>query len=81
MAHIIEISDLNCPELAPFFGLTGRQMRSKRDPDKALFIAESPKVISYALDAGYAPLSLLMERRHIEGDARDIISSCGDTPV
>ncbi len=81
MAHIIEISDLNCPELAPFFGLTGRQMRSKRDPDKALFIAESPKVISYALDAGYAPLSLLMERRHIEGDARDIISRCGDTPV
>lgn len=81
MAKIIEISDLNSPELAPFAGLTGRQMRSKRDPKQAIFIAESPKVISYALDAGYTPLSLLMERRHIGGDARAILARCGDVPV
>lgn len=81
MAHIIEISDLNAPELAPFALLTGRQMRSKRDPDRALFIAESPKVISCALDAGLTPVSLLMERRHIEGDARDILARCGEAPV
>lgn len=81
MAKIIEISDLNSPELAPFAGLTGRQMRSKRDPEQAIFIAESPKVISYALDAGYPPLSLLMERRHIGGDARAILARCGDVPV
>ena len=80
MAHIIEISDLNCPELAPFFGLTGRQMRSKRDPDKALFIAESPKVILCALRAGCEPLSLLMERRQLPLQS-DLLLRCGEIPV
>ena len=81
MANIIEITDFAAPELDVYARLTQAQMRSRRDREKALFIAESPKVIGHALDAGYRPLSLLMERRQIDGPARDIVARCGDIPL
>jgi tRNA G18 (ribose-2'-O)-methylase SpoU len=81
MANIIEITDLNMPELDVFARLTEAQLRSRREPEKGLFIAESPKVIGHALDAGYVPVSLLMERRQLEGAAKDIIARCGNCKV
>lgn len=81
MAAVIEIQDLSRPELDVFARLTQAQLRSRRDPEKELFIAESPKVIGYALDAGCVPVSLLMERRHIDGQGQEIITRCGDVPV
>lgn len=81
MPNIIEINDLTAPELAVYTRLTEAQLRSKAQPEAALFIAESPKVIRLALDAGCQPVSLLMERRHITGQAQDIIARCGDIPV
>lgn len=81
MPHIIEITDLSTPELDVFARLTEAQLRSRRAPERALFIAESPKVIGHALDAGYEPVSLLMERRQLEGPARDILARCGDVPL
>ena len=81
MANIIEITDLNTPELDAFARLTEAQLRQKQDPAKGIFIAESPKVIERALNAGYEPLALLMERKHIEGQGRPIIEHCGDIPV
>lgn len=81
MPHIIEITDLSAPELDVFARLTEAQLRSRRAPERALFIAESPKVIGHALDAGYEPVSLLMERRQLEGPARDILARCGDVPL
>lgn len=81
MPNIIEITDISAPELDVFARLTGTQLRSRLDPEKGIFIAESPKVIKVALDMGHRPISLLMERKHINGDARDIIERCGDIPV
>lgn len=65
MANIVEITDLAAPELDVFARLTETQLRSRLEPEKGIFIAESPKVIGRALDAGYTPVSLLMERKHI----------------
>lgn len=81
MARIIEITDLTGPELDVFARLTEAQLRSRVEPEKGVFIAESPKVIEQALDAGCEPISLLMERRHIEGQAASIIARCGEIPV
>ena len=81
MPNIIEITDLSAPELDVYARLTEAQLRNRLEPDKGVFIAESPKVIATALDAGYEPLSLLMERRHIEGDAQPILARCGGIPV
>lgn len=81
MPNIIEITDFSAPELDVFARLTEAQLRNRKHPGQAMFIAESPKVISCALNAGYEPVALLMERRHIEGDAREILARCGDTPV
>lgn len=81
MPNIIEIADLAAPELDVFARLTGAQLRSRREPEKGVFIAESPKVIAHALKAGYEPVSLLMERRHIEGNAQEIVARCGGAPV
>ena len=81
MPEIIQIHDLSDPCLAPYARLTEAQLRSKQEPEKALFIAESVKVISHALDAGYEPVSLLMEEKHITGDAAELLSRCGDVPV
>lgn len=77
----IEIDSLSYPGVEVFSALTEAQLRSRLDPEKGIFIAESPKVISVALDKGYAPLSILCESRHISGDAAPIIARCGDIPV
>lgn len=81
MANIIEISSLDAPELEIFSKLTDVQLRNRLDPEKGIFIAESPKVITYALDAGFIPVALLMERKHIAGQAAGIIARCEDIPV
>lgn len=78
---IIEIDSLTRPGIEVFSSLTEAQLRNRLNPDQAIFIAESPKVIDVALRAGYEPVSLLCERRHIDGDAADIIARCGDIPV
>lgn len=81
MAKIVEVTDLAAPELDLFARLTEAQLRNRLEPEKGVFIAESPKVIARALDAGCVPVALLMERRHMEGDARELIARCGDIPV
>ena len=81
MPNIIEITDFHAPELDPYARLTQYQLRNRLEPEKGIFIAESPKVISRALDAGYQPLSLLMERKQITGPAAEILTRCGDAPV
>lgn len=81
MTRAIEIESLNDPRIAPFHKLTEAQLRNRLCPGQALFIAESPKVIRVALDAGYEPTALLCERRHLEGDAADIIERCPDLEV
>jgi tRNA G18 (ribose-2'-O)-methylase SpoU len=78
---IIEISSLRQPGVELFSTLTEAQLRNRMEPEKGIFIVESPKVIRVALDAGYQPVALLCEHRHIEGDAADIINRCGDIPV
>ncbi len=78
---IITIDSLNHPGVVIYSQLTDHQLRSKVDPDSGIIIVESPKVIRVALDAGFVPLSLLCEERHIAGDAADIIARCGDLPV
>ena len=81
MPNIIEITDFHAPELDPYARLTQNQLRNRLEPEKGIFIAESPKVIDRALDAGYKPVSLLMERTQITGPAAGILSRCGDAPV
>ena len=81
MPNIIEITDLGAPQLAPYVRLTEAQLKNRLHPEVGLFIAESPKVIGYALDAGYAPVSLLMERKHITGKAAALLLRVGDAPV
>lgn len=81
MANIIEITDFTAPELDVYARLTEGQLKNRAEPEKGLFIAESPKVIDRALDAGYEPVSLLMEHKHVDGQAKDIIARCGDIPV
>ena len=79
---LIEITSLEEPGLELFSQLTEAQLRNRAEPEKGVFIAESPKVIRVALGAGYQPVALLCERRHITGDASDIISQCPqDMPV
>lgn len=78
---VIEISSLTHPGVEIFSTLTEAQLRNRFEPDKGLFIAESPKVIKVALDVGYEPLALLCEHKHIYGDAAEIIERCGDIPV
>ena len=77
MANIIEITDFSAPELDVYARLTEGQLKSRADLSRGLFIAESPNVILRALDGGYEPVSLLMERRHIEGQAAEVVSRCG----
>lgn len=81
MPNIIEITDFNAPELDVFARLTEAQLRNRREAEKGVFIAESLKVIGHALKAGYEPVSLLMERRHIEGQAKELLADCGAVPV
>ena len=81
MPNIIEIKDFSAPELDIYARLTEAQLLNRFEPEKGLFIAESPKVIERALDGGYEPVSVLLEIKHIEGEAKDILSRCGDIPV
>ena len=81
MANIIEITNFSAPQLDVFARLTEAQLRIRAEAERGLFIAESPKVIHRALDAGYEPVSLLTERKHIEGQASDLIDRLGDLPV
>ena len=78
---IIEITSLNHPGVEVFSTLTEAQLRNRLEPSKGIFIAESPKVIHVALNAGYEPLALLCERKHITGDAASLIAQCGDIPI
>ncbi len=82
MPKIIEIQNFNDPQMAPYAKLTEAQLRSKLEPEKGIFIAESPKVIEVALKMGYKPLSFMMERRHILGCAKQVLDMVDkDTPV
>jgi len=81
MANIIEITDFNAPELDIYARLTEGQLLNRHEAEKGIFIAESPKVIERALDFGCEPISLLLEKAHIEGQAKDIIKRCGDIPI
>lgn len=79
--NIIEIADLSDSRIDVFARLTEARLRNRLDPEAGLFIAESPKVIAVALNAGYTPVSFLCERRHIDGDAAEILASCPEVPV
>lgn len=79
--QIIEINSLSHPGVEVFSTLTEAQLRNRLEPQKGIFIAESPKVIHVALNAGYEPLALLCERKHIEGDAASLIERSGDIPI
>lgn len=78
---VIEISSLSHPGVEIFSTLTEAQLRNRLEPEKGILIAESPKVIRVALEAGYTPLAMLCERKHIEGDAADIIRRHEEIPV
>ena len=81
MSNIIEITDFQAPELDIYARLTEVQLLNRHEPEKGIFIAESPKVIERALDAGCIPISFLAERKHVDGQAWDILTRCGDIPV
>lgn len=81
MPNIIEITDFNAPELDVYARLNENQLFHRYEPENGVFIAESPKVVERALDAGYEPVSLLLEKKHVTGEAKDIIDRCGDIPV
>ena len=78
---IIRINSIHHPGVEIFYTLTEAQLRNRLEPEKGIFIAESPKVIHVALNAGYEPLALLCEEKHITGDAATLIERCGDIPV
>ena len=81
MANVIEITDFTAPELDVYARLTEAQLLNREEPAKGLFIAESPKVVERAMNAGYEPVSMLVEKKHIEGEAKDVIARCGKIPV
>lgn len=81
MPNYIEITDFNAPELDVYARLTEAQLLNRHCLKEGLFIAESPKVIGRALDAGCVPVSFLAETRHIRGETREVIDRCGDIPV
>jgi tRNA G18 (ribose-2'-O)-methylase SpoU len=79
---IEKVKSITDEGLAPFATLTEAQLRNRLEPEKGLFIAESPKVIKVALEAGYEPQSFLCEEKHIEGDAKEILAMVSeDIPV
>ena len=81
MNKITEITDFQAPELDVYARLSEVQLLNRRNPEDAMFIAESPKVIERALDAGYEPVSCLMEKRHIDGEGRPILERIDNVPV
>ena len=78
---IMKITDLSIPELDIYARLSEVQLLRYYEPKEGIFIAESPKVVERALDAGYQPLSVLVEKKHIEGEAKEVIARCGDIPI
>jgi tRNA G18 (ribose-2'-O)-methylase SpoU len=78
---IIEIDDFTAPELDVYARMTEGQLLNRHEPEKGMFIAESPKVIETALDAGYVPVSFLVEHKHLESQAKKLIERCADVPV
>lgn len=81
MSNIIEITNFSAPELDVYARLSEAQLVHYYEPAPGIFITESPKVIERALNAGYEPISMLVEKKHIDGEARDLISRVGDIPV
>lgn len=81
MPDIIEITDFAAPQLDIYARLNEVQLLNRHEPEKGMFIAESPKVIERALDAGCVPVSVLMEKKHVEGQGKEIIKRCGEIPV
>jgi len=81
MPNIIEITDFNAPELDVYARLSEGELLNRHEPEKGIFIAESPNVVLRALAAGYEPISLLLERKHIEGQAAEVVARCGDIPI
>jgi len=81
MANIIEITDFNSPQLDIYARMSEGQLLNRHEPEKGIFIAESPKVVERALDAGCEPTSMLVEHKHIDGEAKPIIDRCGEVPV
>lgn len=81
MPNIIEITDFNAPELDIYARLSENQLLNRHEPEKGIFIAESPKVVERALDAGCVPISMLMERKHITGEAAHLIERCNNIPI
>ena len=81
MRELIEITDFHAPELDVYARLTEAQLLNRFEPKKGMFIAESPKVIARALDAGCVPVSMLVERNHINTEAEEVIARCPDIPV
>ena len=81
MPNIIEIHDFSAPELDVYARLTENQLLNRAEPEKGLFVAESPKVVLRALDAGCIPVSVLVEKKHITGQAREVISRVGNVPI
>ena len=81
MANIIEITDFNSPQLDIYARMSEGQLLNRHEPEKGIFIAESPKVVERALDAGCEPISMLVERKHIDGEAKPVIDRCREVPV
>ena len=81
MAEIIEIQNFDEPELDVYARLPEVQLLRFNEPKEGIFIAESPKVIGRALDAGYVPISVLMEKKHVEGEGKEILERCSNIPV
>ena len=81
MPNIIHITDFSAPELDIFARKTENQLLNREHPEDGLFIAESPKVVERALDAGFEPVAVLVEDRHIDGEAKGIIARVGEAPV
>lgn len=81
MLNIITITDFDAPELDVYARLTEAQLLNRHNLREGLFIAESPKVIQRALDAGYVPVSFLVEPKHIHGEAREVLERCAGLPV
>ena len=81
MSNIIQITDFSAPELDIYARLSERQLLHYYEPEPGIFIAESPKVVERALNGGYEPISMLVETRHIEGEAKEVVRRCGEIPV
>lgn len=81
MPNIIEIKDFSAPELDVYVRLTGAELRNKLEPEKGIFIAESPTVIEVALKSGCVPVSMLTDERLLSGSLEHIFSLVGDIPI